>query len=65
MATELAERPWKPAASTGSPPPVVTLSVGLAALAAIDPDAAALLLRADRALYAAKNAGRARAVAAD
>ncbi|MFN7988576.1 MAG: diguanylate cyclase [Thermoanaerobaculia bacterium] len=65
MSAELAARPWRPEGSTGPSRPLVTLSIGLAALAPADPDAAAFLLRADRALYAAKNAGRARAVAAE
>ena len=65
MAAGLAERPWRPACPDASDLPRVTLSAGLATLAGRGEGADEILLRADRALYAAKSSGRARAVAAE
>ena len=47
-----------PEALSGSQPPSVTVSVGLAPLISREESAADLLRRADKALYAAKRAGR-------
>jgi diguanylate cyclase (GGDEF)-like protein/PAS domain S-box-containing protein len=51
---EVAETP----AQTGKGPIAVTVSIGIAELAAVDPGQDAVLARADAALYRAKEAGR-------
>ncbi len=50
---------WQPDPSLGLPADLkITVSIGLATLSKDEPDAQELLARADRALYAAKMAGR-------
>jgi two-component system cell cycle response regulator len=52
-----------PPASAGAVALDVTISVGLAAVAGVSDTAAAILKRADQALYRAKRDGRSRVVA--